>query len=466
MSLKFSLAELTRLLNTPASKSITNETKETPDSLLQEVVGINTDTRSLQNGEVFVALVGENFDGHDYLETAAKNGAIAAIVSRAIEVSLPQILVGDTLDAYQKIGRWWRDRLNTPIVAITGSVGKTTTKELIAAVLGTQGNVLKTQANYNNEIGVPKTLLELRANHDFGIIEMGMRGRGEIALLAQIARPDIGVITNVGTAHIGRLGSEEAIAEAKCELLAEMPASSLAIINYDNLLLRETAARYWQGKTTSYGLTGGDLHGEIIDHKILRLEGKNYPLPLVGSHNASNYLAAIATAKAWGLDLAPLEAEIAVELPKGRARRYDLPNDITILDETYNAGTESMLAALHLLKETAGTRKIAVLGTMKELGDRSLELHYRVGAAVKQLGLDRLFVLTDDPEAEAIAQGAAGIPTECFTTHAALVTGLLETVTKGDRLLFKASNSVGLNRVMEEFKNSLIDREEETENKR
>jgi UDP-N-acetylmuramoyl-tripeptide--D-alanyl-D-alanine ligase len=125
-----------------------------------------------------------------------------------------------------------------------------------------------------------------------------------------------------------------------------------------------------------------------------------------------------------------------------------------------------MLAALHLLKETAGTRKIAVLGTMKELGDRSLELHYRVGAAVKQLGLDRLFVLTDDPEAEAIAQGAAGIPTECFTTHAALVTGLLETVTKGDRLLFKASNSVGLNRVMEEFKNSLIDREEETENKR
>jgi UDP-N-acetylmuramoyl-tripeptide--D-alanyl-D-alanine ligase len=444
MSPQFSLLELSQILDA----SILNS----PEFADKRIININTDTRSIEAGDVFLALIGEKFDGHDYLEIAAKNGAIAAIVSRPVEIDLPQLLVEDSLAAYQKIGRVWRDRLSIPIVAITGSVGKTTTKELIAAVLGTQGKVLKTQANYNNEIGVPKTLLELQPSHDFGIIEMGMRGRGEIALLARIARPDIGVITNVGTAHIGRLGSEEAIAEAKCELLAEMPPASLAIINYDNQLLRETAARHWQGKIISYGLTGGDLQGEIIDDRILHLEGKGYPLPLVGRHNASNYLAAIAVAKALGLDLAPLEAGIIVELPKGRAQRYNLPEDIAILDETYNAGTESMIAALHLLQETAGTRKIAILGTMKELGNRSPELHYRVGATVKQLGLDRLFVLTDDPEAEAIARGATGVVTVCFPTHEGLVAGLLATVTKGDRLLFKASNSVGLNRVVEEFK--------------
>jgi UDP-N-acetylmuramoyl-tripeptide--D-alanyl-D-alanine ligase len=443
MSLQFSLLELTQLLNASLLKVDRTENKD--------IVGINTDTRSIETGELFVALVGENFDGHDYLEVAAKNGAIAAIVSRPIAIDLPQLLVENTLAAYQKIGRMWRDRLDIPIVAITGSAGKTTTKELIAAVLGTQGSVLKTQANYNNEIGVPKTLLELRPSHDFGVIEMGMRGRGEIALLTQIARPDIGVIVNVGTAHIGRLGSEEAIAEAKCELLAEMPSTSLAIINYDNQLLRETAARYWQGKTISYGFTDGDLWGEIVDNKVLRLEGKDYPLPLVGRHNASNYLAALAVAKALNIDTTPLEAGITVELPKGRSQRHELPEDITILDETYNAGTESTIAALQLLQETKGTRKIAVLGTMKELGDRSSELHYRVGETVRQLDLDMLLVLIDDPEAEAIARGAMGVTTECFPTHGDLVARLVEIVERGDRLLFKASNSVGLNRVVEEF---------------
>jgi UDP-N-acetylmuramoyl-tripeptide--D-alanyl-D-alanine ligase len=443
MSLKFSLSELTQLLNA----SLLNADRAENSN----IVGINTDTRSIETGELFVALVGEIFDGHNYIEIAAKNGAIAAIVSRPMTIDLPQLLVEDTLAAYQKIGRMWRDRFNLPIVAITGSAGKTTTKELIAAVLGIQGKVLKTQANYNNEIGVPKTLLELLPSHDFGVIEMGMRGRGEIALLAQIAHPDIGVIVNVGTAHIGRLGSEEAIAAAKCELLTEMPPTSLAIINYDNQLLRETAARYWQGKMISYGLTGGDLWGEIVDNKVLRLEGKDYPLPLVGRHNASNYLAALAVAKALGIDTTPLEAGIVVELPKGRSQRHELPDDIVLLDETYNAGTESTIAALQLLQETTGTRKIAVLGTMKELGDRSPELHYRVGEMVRQLGLDMLLVLTDDSEAEAIAKGAMGVSTECFPTHGDLVVRLVEIVERGDRILFKASNSVGLNRVVEDF---------------
>jgi UDP-N-acetylmuramoyl-tripeptide--D-alanyl-D-alanine ligase len=424
-------------------------------SLEQLATGITTDTRSISPGEIFLALRGEKFDGHEFIEKAVELGAIAIVTEKEISVNstkkVPQFQVKNTLEAYQKIARWWRDRFDIPVIGVTGSVGKTTTKELIAAVLSTTGKVHKTQANYNNEIGVPKTLLQLGSEHDYAIIEMAMRARGEIALLTQIARPTVGIITNVGTAHIGRLGSEEAIAQAKCELLAEMPDTSIAILNHDNPLLRETVAKVWRGETITYGLEGGDLIGEIVDSQTLRVEGMNFPLPLSGRHNALNYLGALAVAKVLDVDWTPLMQGLSVSLPGGRARRYELPNDIAILDETYNAGLESMLAALHLLKETSGKRHIAVLGTMKELGDRSPQFHLLVGSKVRQLGIDELFILVDDPETKAIAEGASGVPTECFTSHDELVKRLTEVVQAGDRLLFKASNSVGLNRVVEQF---------------
>jgi UDP-N-acetylmuramoyl-tripeptide--D-alanyl-D-alanine ligase len=417
--------------------------------------GITTDTRTVEKNQIFIALKGDKFDGHDFVENAIDRGAIALIVSRQISLNsaknIPQFIVKDTLEAYQKLGRWWRDRFDIPVIAITGSVGKTTTKELIASVLATQGNVLKTEANYNNEIGVSKTLLELRPYHQYAVIEMGMRGRGEIALLSQIARPTIGIIINVGTAHIGRLGSEQAIAEAKCELLAEMPKSSMAILNHDNSRLIETATKVWQGKTITYGLEGGDLTGELIDSQTMRVEGMDLPIPLAGRHNALNYLAAIAVGKVLNIDLKTLQNNLGVQLPKGRAKRHDLANDVVILDETYNAGLESMLAALQLLKETPGDRHIAVLGTMKELGDRSREYHYKVGEKVKQLGIERLLVLIDDKETEAIADAAQETVTECFNNREELMTRLEEIVRSGDRLLFKASNSVGLNQVVEQF---------------
>jgi UDP-N-acetylmuramoyl-tripeptide--D-alanyl-D-alanine ligase len=218
-------------------------------ALTQVSYAIQTDSRTLKPGEVFLALRGDKFDGHEFVQTAIAKGAIAAIVDFEYEnPGLPVLQVKDTLKAYQKIGRWWRDRFNIPVIGVTGSVGKTTTKELIAAVLGTKGRVNKTYGNYNNEIGVPKTLLELGKEDDYAVIEMAMRGRGQIAELTQIARPTIGVITNVGTAHIELLGSEEAIAEAKCELLAEMSADSVAILNHDNALLMTTAAKFWHGE--------------------------------------------------------------------------------------------------------------------------------------------------------------------------------------------------------------------------
>lgn len=425
------------------------------------VIGITTDTRSIQPGEVFLALQGEHFDGHNFVEQAINQGAIAAIVTTDFAQNhpdLPLFPVPNPLKAYQQIARWWRDQFQIPIIGVTGSVGKTTTKELIAAVLGTQGNVLKTQANYNNEIGVPKTLLQLTADHDFAVIEMAMRGAGQIAELTPIARPTIGVITNVGTAHIGLLGSEDAIALAKCELLAEMPKTSLAVLNYDQDRLINTAAKIWSGNTITYGLEGGDLRGELIDAQTLRVEGIDLPLPLPGAHNASNFLAALAVFRGiYGgqTSYKHFRPTIAVQLPDGRAKRYEWPEDIVVLDETYNAGLESMLAALRLLAQTPGKRHIAVLGTMKELGERSLEFHEKVGRTVGELNLDGLLILAEFDAANALAKGAGGVPlvsivdAQTSDAHAQMAKQLKALIEPGDRILFKASHSVQLNRVVE-----------------
>jgi UDP-N-acetylmuramoyl-tripeptide--D-alanyl-D-alanine ligase len=443
MKMYFSLSQLSEILNT---NPVTNFAID----LNTSVLGIATDTRTITPGEIFVALSGENFDGHAFVTNAAAKGAIAAIVSRQLDLDIPQFIVKDTLVAYQQIARWWRDRFDIPVIGITGSVGKTSTKELVSAVLSTQGKVLKTEANFNNEIGVPKTLLQITPEHDYAVIEMAMRAKGEIALLTDIARPTIGIITNVGTAHIGRLGSREAIAQAKCELLAQMPQSSTAILNYDNSLLMSTASKVWRGKTITYGLGGGDIHGKINANTIEAL-GDKFPLPLSGEHNASNYLAALAVAQELNVDLNSLVAGLQVQLPKGRSRCYSLPNDIVILDETYNAGFESMLAALRMLDQTPGDRHIAVLGTMKELGEYSPRLHRQVGMFAKELNLDLLMVLADETVTEEIALGAAGITAECFRERSFLTARLKEVMRPGDRILCKASNSVKLCKVVEEL---------------
>ncbi len=422
---------------------------------LEQVVGhISTDTRTIETHDLFLALEGERFDGHRFVEQAMATGAIAAITRQGvITADVPRIEVNDTLVAYQTIGRWWRQQLGLPVVAITGSVGKTTTKELISAALTCHGSVHKTRANFNNEIGVPKTLLEMTVDHDYGVVEMGMRGPGEIALLAQIAQPNVAVITNVGTAHIGRLGSEQAIADAKCELLANMSIEGTAVLNYDNHRLMDTAARVWSGKTITYGLTGGDVRGQfqgetmVVDNVLL-------PLPLEGEHNALNYLSAIATLQALKLDWQMLSHGLTVDMPTGRAQRYDLANDIVLLDETYNAGAESMVAALRLLKHQPGQRHIAVLGTMKELGHKSLELHQMIGETVQALGIDHLFILADPAEAAAMALGAGKVPSKKFVSHGALVQHLQQFIQPGDRLLFKASRSVAMDQVVQPLRSS------------
>ncbi|TAD75645.1 MAG: UDP-N-acetylmuramoyl-tripeptide--D-alanyl-D-alanine ligase [Oscillatoriales cyanobacterium] len=421
-------------------------------TLEQPIAQISTDSRAIgtgTGGEIFVALRGETFDGRAFVPGAIAAGATAALVDQPLAEPLPQLVVANPLAAYQAIAQAWRDRAAIPVVGVTGSAGKTTTKELIAAVLSTAGNVHKTYANYNNEIGVPKTLLQITGEHDFAVVEMAMRGRGQIAELAQIARPNVGLITNVGTAHIGLLGSEQAIAEAKCELLVEMPSDSVAVLNGDCDRLMATAQDLWRGETMSYGFNNGNFRGELLDGQTLLVEGRIFPLPLAGRHNALNFLGALAVAKVLGLDWEPIAAGLAVQLPDGRARRYELPNGAIVLDETYNAGLESMTAALVMLAETPGTRRLAVLGTMKELGDRAPEFHAQVGNLARDLQLDGLWVLADDPTALHIAEGAKGLPCEVFETHEALIDRLPGALRSGDVCLLKASRSVGLDRVVQ-----------------
>ena len=418
----------------------------------QNVCGVTTDTRTVQPGELFVALSGENFDGHHFAQHAIREGAIAAVVRKGAlsNATFPCLEVDDTLEAYQAIGRWWRQQLGLPVVAITGSVGKTTTKELVAAALAKFGSTFKTQANFNNEIGVPKTLLSVAEDHKYAVVEMGMRGLEEIALLTQIAQPDVALITNVGTAHIGRLGSREAIAQAKCELLRELPTGGTAVLNHDDERLMATAAKYWSGKQITYGLEGGDLHGKIVDSSVV-VEGTAIPMPLPGRHNALNLLAAIATLQALNLNWKILAKGFTVSMPAGRAQLHQLPGDITLLDETYNAGAEAMVAALRLLADQPGSRHIAVLGTMKELGEQSVPLHRHIGETVQKLGLDQLLILADPAEAEAMKAGAGSVSAQIFDSHQTIVDSLKHDLQAGDRVLLKASRSVAMDKVVEQL---------------
>ncbi len=425
------------------------------------VSGISTDTRTLKTGDLFFALSGENFDGHKFVEQAIAQGAVAAVVdetwfSKNKDPKGGFLAVNDVLRAYQDLAHWWRSQCNLPIIAITGSAGKTTTKEIISQLLSFYGRVHKSLANHNNDIGVAQTLLAINPqHHDFVVVEMGMRGLGEIARLSEVAAPDVAVITNVGTAHIGRLGSKEAIAQAKCELLEFMPNASVTVLNGEDLLLKSTAAQVWQGKTLTYGIDIGDVKGELVGLDQIQVGKRSWHLPLSGRHNAMNFLAGLAVVKALGLDWQKISDSIGdLDLPAGRSQIYHLPRNVTILDETYNSSPEAAIAALHLLAQTPTTgRRWAVLGAMKELGEKSSELHGQVGKTVKDLGIDCLLVLVDD-ESEAILTGAGEdfkYVSSC-RDRPELVKNLLALVQDGDTLLFKASHSVGMDIVVREFK--------------
>jgi UDP-N-acetylmuramoyl-tripeptide--D-alanyl-D-alanine ligase len=430
-----------------------------------------TDSRQLAAGALFVPLVGERFDGHAFLPEAARLGAQAALVQRGRQAGLPSNLaawlVDDSLAAYQELGRLWRQELRTPVVAVTGSAGKTTTRELIRAVLAPLGPVLASSGNENNDVGVPLTLLKAGPEHRAVVVEMGMRGLGEIDRLSRCAEPDIAVITNIGTAHIGRLGSRAAIATAKCEITAGLRPDGLVVIPAGDPLLEQSLARVWSGRVVRVALAGSgsgsaeaaspapaadpwppaDSVGQLeADGTVLRLGEARIPLPLEGEHNARNLLLALAVAQELGLPASRLGA-LEVALPGGRSRRQSI-GGITVLDETYNASPEAVLAALALLQRQPG-RRFAVLGTMLELGDQSLALHRQVAERARELELDGLVIVDGGPEGEAMLAAAAGLPRlRRVSSPAEAAPVLRQWLAPGDQLLLKASRGVALEQLI------------------
>ena len=418
---------------------------------------ICTDSRQLAPGQVFVPLVGERFDGHAFLPQAAAVGAQAAVVQRERAADVPagllHWLVDHTLDAYQELARLHRRSLKAPVVAVTGSAGKTTTRELIRAVLTPLGPVVASSGNENNDIGAPLTLLRAGAEHRAVVVEMGMRGLGEIDRLSRCAEPDVAVITNIGTAHIGRLGSREAIATAKCEITSRLNPEGLLVIPAGDPLLEAAVAPVWSGRVCRVALSDepaadqADLIG-VLDPAAeqLQVEGQWIQLPLAGRHNARNLLLALAVARELGVLLADL-AQLQVEVPGGRNRRLER-GGLTLLDETYNASPEAVLAALDLLAAQSG-RRFAVLGTMLELGEQSVALHRRVAERAASLGLDGLVVVSQGAEAEAMAAAAAPLSRLAVVAQPEqAVEPLAAWLQRGDVLLLKASRGVALERLI------------------
>lgn len=421
---------------------------------------VQVDSRVVEAGGLFFALPGERTDGHRFVPQALARGA-GAVVREAPDAVPPAavlIRVADPAQALLDLAAFHRRRFAVRVVGITGSVGKTGTKEFTAAVLAVRHPTLKSEGNYNTGIGLPLTVFRLEERHRVAVLEMGMRGRGEIAALARAARPEVGVITVIGEAHLERLGSVEAIARAKGELLEALPRDGLAVLNADDPRSRALAAGC-PCPVVFFGLREGEVTAQDVQPRgaagtdfILRVGGEETAahLGLPGRHQVLNALAAAAVARRFGLTLEETARGLAAAtLAPGRGRPEVL-GGIILVDDTYNASPTSMEAALHALSELDVSRRLAVLGPMRELGSYSAAGHRRVGEAAAQAGVDLL--LLAGAEAAAIGEGArgAGLPADRIVALAdreAAGDFLLERLRPGDGVLVKASRSEGLERV-------------------
>lgn len=435
-----------------------SEAARTVDGRLQgadaRFAGLSTDSRSLERGNLFVALTGERFDGHDYLDQVAAAGAAGALVSTAVADSLPCIRVSDTRRALGGLAAAWRGRFDIPLVAVTGSNGKTTVKEMLAAILGVEHEVLATRGNLNNDIGVPLTLCRLDAVHTAAVIEMGANHHGEIAYLTGLARPTVALITNAGPAHLEGFGSLEGVARAKGEIYDGLGEQGLAVVNRD-----DTYADYWlervQGRrVVTFGLDPrADVTAEAEPLEAGQRLALHTPagsidvqLALPGRHNTMNALAATAAALGAGACLPAVQAGLERIRPVGgRLQLHRCADGIGVIDDTYNANPGSVRAALEVLQQLPGEHWL-VLGDMGELGGDSEALHREIGAQAAAAGCDRLFTLGGQAAAAALAFTG---PAAHFDDIEALQTELNAQLHPGVQLLVKGSRSMRMERVVQ-----------------
>lgn len=419
--------------------------------------GVSTDSRDVMAGQFYVALKGPQFDGHDFVADAVLKGAVGVVVSREVDVDVPQIVVTDTLQALGLLAGAWRDSFTIPVIAVTGSNGKTTVKEMIAAILSQssllskQGKVLATQGNFNNEIGVPLTLLRMASGHFAAVIEEGASRPGDIAYLTKFVKPTVAVITNAAGAHLQGFGSLDAVARTKGEIFEHLATDGVAIINAD-----DDYAELWRSlaggcSIISFGMeSNADVQGELGTDRSLTLftpKGEiTVSLPLTGRHNAMNALAATAAAIAAGASLSDVKAGLeSMQSVPGRLQWKQGVKGARILDDTYNANPASLEAALNVLADCDTDRYLA-LGDMAELGVKSAEYHQQAGRQARAVGVHRLYAVGEQSRH---AVTAFGDDAQHFAKQEQLVSRLREDLHDNVTLLVKGSRSAHMERVVD-----------------
>lgn len=429
----------------------------------KKVTGISIDSRSIEDGDVFFAIRGENFDGHDYVMSAYEKGAACVVADHMVNIQIPQIIVHDTRVALGCFAKNYKRLLHPMTVAVTGSVGKTTTRQYIYSVLSTRFQTQKTEGNLNNEIGLPLTLASLQPTTQTIVLEMGMSGKGEISALSKIACPDIAVITNIGTSHIEYLGSRENIRDAKLEIVDGMSMGTI-LLNGDepllyNLKTVKHAMSFYFGidnpacnyRATNIRFGDGEILFDVIcsnGKQLCDLKINGY-----GKHSVYDALAAVAVGIIMEINDEKIKEGLSNFTPVKMRQNIKKKDGITIIEDCYNASPESMEAALEALNRVATGRKIAVLGDMKELGHYSSRLHYLLGEKAAMSGLN--YLITIGSEAQKIAKGAysGGMPLSCILAidsaddaeNCARI--IREIIKKGDTVLIKASRALALERI-------------------
>ena len=433
------------------------------DDLDAQAVQVSTDSRNITPGCLFIPLEGERFDGHSFIQAALEAGAAGCLTARERESYLPgrfYIKVRSTQRALWELARYYKKLFPIPFIAVTGSVGKTTTKDMTAAVLGARFCVHKTEGNFNNDIGVPLTLLRLEAQHEVCVVELGMDHAGEIDNLARLVEPDMALITNIGDAHIENLGSRENIFKAKCEIFPHLKRDGLAVLNGDDPLLASLEGTLAQrtvfvGSGEGLDYTARDLSSDGAGHLFCRVKTPRSQfeanIPALGSHMIYPTLMAAAVAEALGMAPDEIIRGIGAFLPtKMRMNIVRCKGDIVILNDAYNANPQSMRAAAAVLGDAQGRRKVAVVGDMKELGPGSEQFHRAVGGYFAQSGADRLIAIGE--LARFMAEGAqeAGLDqADYFPTLDAARNALSREVRAGVTILVKASRSMAFEKIVD-----------------
>ncbi|WP_394202294.1 UDP-N-acetylmuramoyl-tripeptide--D-alanyl-D-alanine ligase [Shewanella waksmanii] len=427
---------------------------------------LSSDSRVMEHRTLFVALIGERFDGHDFANVAVENGAVALLVSKALPVDVPQLLVTDTQKAMGEIGSVVKARVAPISVALTGSNGKTSVKEMVATILSQQHKVLYTAGNFNNEIGVPLTLLRLQPQHEFGVFELGANHIGEIDYTSSLVRPNVALVNNVASAHLEGFGSLDGVAQAKSEIFNHLQPDGTAIINADDdyaEFMRQAAANY---KQLSYSIVGSaDLVAKQLQHdsqgryqfQLIYL-GQSYPvvLPLSGKHQVHNALAASAICLALGISVEQIVSGLSSLQPvKGRMTPKVLGR-LTIIDDSYNANPASVGAAIDWLQEIEANRCL-VLGDLGELGDNAALLHGQLGEMAKAKGIDMLFCLGELSRHSAEAFG--GVHHSDFNQLIAELVEYINGLSGKVTILVKGSRSAKMERVVEALVNAFERRE-------